>query len=718
MSILFEKSRNELISQSKRGEREKGDGKTRYEKRLKSKISSSNRSYNRIDMNTLFKEGILTVGIEVKGETDNYIVKISYGNFIDTLRELMRNNNEELNLRVVIKTLTVAFNRGDVYVRCTCPDFCLEENTLIKLLSGESITVKEMLERFSNGEEIWVYSTDALGDFKPGKVEDVWISGYSNEMIKVTLDNNEQIITTPNHRYMLRNGEYKAAQQLNVNDSLMPMYFRYSNGYENYKKNSDLTCTKFYSVYKEVANTCLTKEIEDAKQRSGEDIIQIHHKDFNKLNNTPSNLYPMGKDEHWKYHYEHLYESGNFDKWIEGGKRYWSTEDARLKQSSVMKETMTKYYSNMTTEEISKMRSDKGCYSQEWKDKVGKGNKQAWQNYSDEEYRHRCEINKSTNDNSLTKFKQSERRKEYYKTHPKAVEISKKNLLKATEKIKGQSFSESHKNKISKSLLNRTQEEKVLSNRKIALTKLKKLFNYMIENGLNLDLLNYMKAIEYFKSVNKHITFPPYEKYFNSFDDMISCFKLNHKVKAIEHLHYDSPIPVYDINVGTYNNFLVNAGVVLHNCYRFGYWATINKFINGEPELRPANETNPDNKLGAACKHVLLVLGNSSWIIKVASVIVNYIKYMEKSQPRLYQRIIYPAVYGKKYEEPTQTSLFDTEEDELGTEQKDIDIANKAAIERSRFQKDNKQGIRYAPKSQIAGQQEIKIDDDEEEFND
>lgn len=143
----------------------------------------------------------------------------------------------------------------------------------------------------------------------------------------------------------------------------------------------------------------------------------------------------------------------------------------------------------------------------------------------------------------------------------------------------------------------------------------------------------------------------------------------------------------------------------------------MDKYLNGEPELRPANETNPDNKLGAACKHVLLVLGNSSWIIKVASVIVNYIKYMEKSQPRLYQRIIYPAVYGKKYEEPTQTSLFDTEEDELGTEQKDIDIANKAAIERSRFQKDNKQGIRYAPKSQIAGQQEIEIDD-EEEFND
>lgn len=221
MNILFEKSRNELISQSKRGEREKGDGKTRYEKRLKSKISSSNRSYNRIDMNTLFKEGILTVGIEVKGETDNYIVKISYGNFIDTLRELMRNNNEELNLRVVIKTLTVAFNRGDVYLHCSC----LHPDTKVKLLDGTCPTVAEMQKRFESGEKLYVYSVDKNGDFKPGEVEKVWQTGYASKLIKVTLDNGEYIITTPDHLYLNRFGEYVQAEDLKINDSLMPLYF-------------------------------------------------------------------------------------------------------------------------------------------------------------------------------------------------------------------------------------------------------------------------------------------------------------------------------------------------------------------------------------------------------------------------------------------------------------------------------------------------------------
>ena len=57
MSTLLEDKRNDLISQSRRGEKEK-DGKTRYEKRVKSKVASTVREFNQIDMNNLFKHGI------------------------------------------------------------------------------------------------------------------------------------------------------------------------------------------------------------------------------------------------------------------------------------------------------------------------------------------------------------------------------------------------------------------------------------------------------------------------------------------------------------------------------------------------------------------------------------------------------------------------------------------------------------------------------------
>lgn len=120
--IINEESRNSLMSRSKTAQRER-DGLTRYQKRVKSKVASSNKQYNRINMNQLFKDGILTIGIEVHGETDNYIVKISYGGFLDTLRDEVRKNDNTLELRNIVRALVIAFNKEDVYIRCSCPDF-------------------------------------------------------------------------------------------------------------------------------------------------------------------------------------------------------------------------------------------------------------------------------------------------------------------------------------------------------------------------------------------------------------------------------------------------------------------------------------------------------------------------------------------------------------------------------------------------------------------
>lgn len=141
MLILNEASRNELVSQAKRGEREKGDGKTRFEKRLKSRLSSSVREYNELDMNSLFKDNIININIPVKGETDNYIVKISYGGFLDILREQLEKNNDVLDLRIVIRSLIIGFNKGDVYISCSCPDFFFRFGywaTINKINSGEA----------------------------------------------------------------------------------------------------------------------------------------------------------------------------------------------------------------------------------------------------------------------------------------------------------------------------------------------------------------------------------------------------------------------------------------------------------------------------------------------------------------------------------------------------------------------------------------------------
>lgn len=142
--------------------------------------------------------------------------------------------------------------------------------------------------------------------------------------------------------------------------------------------------------------------------------------------------------------------------------------------------------------------------------------------------------------------------------------------------------------------------------------------------------------------------------------------------------------------------------------YRFGYWATKNQITSGEPENRPSDITNPDDKLGSGCKHILLVLSNNNWLIKVASVINNYIRYMEKHYQNLYADIIFPAIFGRKYEEPTQMTFDDT----LSTDSDTLDKANKYGRERTQFQRGNEKGIRFAPsRNTDDGQLEFDLED-------
>lgn len=145
--------------------------------------------------------------------------------------------------------------------------------------------------------------------------------------------------------------------------------------------------------------------------------------------------------------------------------------------------------------------------------------------------------------------------------------------------------------------------------------------------------------------------------------------------------------------------------------YRFAYWATKNNINSGEPQNDNGKWIrNPDDRLGSGCKHVLLVLSNNSWLIKVASVINNYIKYMKKYREKQYADIIYPAIYDKPYEEPAQTSMFD--DDELASDEDTLDVSNEFGRTSTQFKKGNTQGLRFASNNNgnvLDGQQELGI---------
>lgn len=111
--------------------------------------------------------------------------------------------------------------------------------------------------------------------------------------------------------------------------------------------------------------------------------------------------------------------------------------------------------------------------------------------------------------------------------------------------------------------------------------------------------------------------------------------------------------------------------------YRFAYWANKNKYgIQYEP--RAAKITNPNDSKGAGCKHILLLLGNISWIVKIAAIINNYIKFIKSDYQSLYADYVFPKIYGMPYKHAVMRNMFTT-----GLLPSDVetmkDVANKNA---------------------------------------
>lgn len=141
--------------------------------------------------------------------------------------------------------------------------------------------------------------------------------------------------------------------------------------------------------------------------------------------------------------------------------------------------------------------------------------------------------------------------------------------------------------------------------------------------------------------------------------------------------------------------------------YRFGHYALVKDLSSVDDQYwsnrgdnlvvtQSAKITNPRDDKGPGCKHIMLVLSNTTWLIKVASVVYNYINYMEKHYERLYQQFIYPAVYGHEIPDDTEVQL-DIFDDTLTTDKETIDTSNKYARTKSQFQQDNEYRFQKEP---------------------
>lgn len=122
---LTEDTRVVLVNKSKTTGPYKNQmrGKNRFERKKHSQIAKTVKQYNKIDMNKLFKEDILEVSIPVIGETDNYTVNIRLEGIVKELAKNIKSNKNQLEFKTVVQSITKIFNSGNVWVKCSCPDY-------------------------------------------------------------------------------------------------------------------------------------------------------------------------------------------------------------------------------------------------------------------------------------------------------------------------------------------------------------------------------------------------------------------------------------------------------------------------------------------------------------------------------------------------------------------------------------------------------------------
>jgi len=121
---------------------------------------------------------------------------------------------------------------------------CFFENTFIRLADGRSIPIKEIVAEQKMGKEHFCYTIRHDGHIALERIINARMTKANAKVIKIALDNDETIICTPDHPFMLRDGSYKAAALLTPDDSLMPFHRKLSD-----KKQPGITIDGYEMVW-------------------------------------------------------------------------------------------------------------------------------------------------------------------------------------------------------------------------------------------------------------------------------------------------------------------------------------------------------------------------------------------------------------------------------------------------------------------------------------
>ena len=99
---------------------------------------------------------------------------------------------------------------------------CFSADTKVELYNGEQKTLAELVDMAHRGARVDVFTVDAHRNVRIKPMRAPRLVRRNDPVVKVTLESGAEIVCTPDHRFMLRDGTYREAEKLKAKDQLMP----------------------------------------------------------------------------------------------------------------------------------------------------------------------------------------------------------------------------------------------------------------------------------------------------------------------------------------------------------------------------------------------------------------------------------------------------------------------------------------------------------------
>ena len=187
---------------------------------------------------------------------------------------------------------------------------CFDMNTKISLLDGRELSITEIAKEYASGKVNWAYSCNPdTGEVVPGIISWAGVTRKDERVLRLTLDNDETITCTLDHKFPVKGKGFIEAQNLTIGESMIPLYRdkqkvqKNGNEYERVYQNHTGQWVFTHRLVSNWKNTVGISEefVYDGKLANDKKTI-IHHMNFNRFDNTPSNLNMMNYYDHWLYH--------------------------------------------------------------------------------------------------------------------------------------------------------------------------------------------------------------------------------------------------------------------------------------------------------------------------------------------------------------------------------------------------------------------------------